>query len=538
MKRLSIHFVAWFLFAAVPLTVSAQDLPGWKLVWSDEFNQPDGSSPDATKWVFDLGTGNNGWGNNELQFYTARTNNARIEGGHLVIEALQESFGGRNHTSARLKTQGKAAWTYGRIEARLKLPRGQGIWPAFWMLGTNITSVGWPSCGEIDVMENIGSVTNRVHGTIHGPGYSGGNGIGGSHTLPGGGAYADDFHVFAAEWETNRIRWFMDGQLYFTVTPASLPGGSRWVFTQPQFLLLNLAVGGNWPGPPDPSTVFPQRLTVDYVRVYTATNSSEPETPPDCEGNALLNPGFEIGELSNWQTYGSGFNTLLQHVSSVPVRSGTNVFKVFGQFTGGENYSGLYQDLPTAPGMSYTANGWAYTPANDRLAGANTAWIEVTFRDAGLSILGFYRSAIFTADTPAGDWHNLTVTNHLNPATYQIIGSVTDLIAPAGAELVRYQVVFRQPATAAGAVLFDDLNLALPVDPEVSIPVLAARESDRVQISFATAAGLAYQVRYRDQLNSGPWLVLTNVTGDGATRTVADALSGDQRFYHVVRVCN
>lgn len=538
MTRLKILFAILFTCAAGLLTASAQNLAGWQLVWADEFDQSDGSLPDTTKWVFDIGTGNNGWGNNELQYYTSRTNNARIEDGHLVIEALQESFGGRNYTSARLKTQGKASWTYGRIEARLKLPRGQGIWPAFWMLGTNITSVGWPTCGEIDVMENIGSVTNRVHGTIHGPGYSGGNGIGGSITLGGGTAFADDFHVFAVEWETNRIRWFMDGQQYFTATPASLPGGSQWVFTQPQFILLNLAVGGNWPGSPNASTVFPQRLTVDYARVYTATNSAEPEPPSGCDGNALLNPGFEQGGLANWQTYGNGLNTVLQHVSSVPVHSGTNVFKAFGQFTGGENYSGVYQDVPTAPGMIYAANGWAYTPSNDRIAGANSAWMEVTFRDAGLNILSFYRTAIFTANTPDGIWHKLAVTNKVNPTTYQNIGSVTNFTAPTGAEVVRFQTVFRQPATAAGAVLFDDLNLSVPVASEVPISAVAAHDGTQLRISFPTVTGLAYQVRYTNELNVGQWLVLTNVTGDGATRTIADELAGDQRFYHVVRVCN
>lgn len=538
LKRLGQHLIILFLCAFGLPGALAQELPGWKLVWADEFDQPDGSSPDASKWVFDIGTGNNGWGNNELQYYTSRTNNARIEGGHLVIEARQESFGGRNYTSARLKTQGKASWTYGRMEARINLSRGKGIWPAFWMLGTNFTSVGWPACGEIDIMENIGSETNRVHGTIHGPGYSGANGIGGSLSLPGGAAYADDFHVFAAEWETNRIRWFMDGQLFFSVTPARLPAGSQWVFTQPQFILLNLAVGGNWPGAPDASTVFPQRLTVDYVRVYAATNTSEPESPPGCDGNALVNPGFEVGGLTGWQTYGNGFNTVIQHVSSAPVRGGTNVFKVFGQFTGGDNYSGVYQDLPTSPGTSYTAHAWAYTPANDRIAGANAAWIEVTFRDVGLNILSFYRSGIFNADTPAEAWHNLAVTNRISPVTYQVIGSVTNLPAPAGAEWVRYQVVFRQPSTAAGAVLFDDLNLSLPVDPEVPIPALVARDDDQLRISFPTTDGLAYQVRYREELNLGQWLVLTNLTGDGTTRTVADALSSDRRFYHVVRVCN
>ena len=153
----------------------------------------------------------------------------------------------------------------------MKIPRGQGIWPAFWMLGTNIASVSWPACGEIDIMENIGKEPGTVHGTVHGPGYSGDAGIGGPSTLPGGAALADDFHVYAIEWETNRIRWFLDRQVYFTLTPANLPAGKEWVFNQPHFLLLNLAVGGGWPGYPDATTTFPQRITVDYVRVYSKT---------------------------------------------------------------------------------------------------------------------------------------------------------------------------------------------------------------------------------------------------------------------------
>ena len=251
---------------------------GWHLVWSDEFNQPDGSAPDATKWSCEVG--GNGWGNNELEYYTARTNNVRIEDGKLVIEARQENFDGKQHTSARLLTRDKGSWTYGRMEARMKIPRGQGIWPAFWMLGTNIASVNWPACGEIDIMENIGKEPGTVHGTVHGPGYSGGAGIGGPLTLPAGAALADDFHVYAIEWETNRIRWYLDSQLYFTVTPTNLPAGRPWVYNQPQFLLLNLAVGGGWPGYPDATTTFPQRMTVDYVRVYQ-------KTPPPPAANNL-----------------------------------------------------------------------------------------------------------------------------------------------------------------------------------------------------------------------------------------------------------
>ena len=237
-----------------------------ELVWSDEFNQSDGSALDAGKWNYELG--GNGWGNNELEYYTASTNNARIEDGKLVIEARPEKVGGKNYTSARLLTKGKCSWTYGRIEARIKIPRGQGIWPAFWMMGTNISSVSWPTCGEIDIMENIGKEPGLIHGTVHGLGYSGGSGIGGPGALPGGATFADDFHVYAVECEPDRLCWLVDGQPYFTITPARLPAGTKWVFNEPKFMLLNLAVGGAWPGNPDGQTIFPQRMVVDYVRVY------------------------------------------------------------------------------------------------------------------------------------------------------------------------------------------------------------------------------------------------------------------------------
>ena len=255
------------LSGVVALTTPAfsQALPGWTLSWADEFSQANGTKPDNTKWGYDIG--GSGWGNNELQYYTDRSENARIENGQLVIEARAENFGGKNYTSARLLTKDKWSWTYGRIEARIKIPKGQGIWPAFWMLGANIGAVGWPNCGEIDIMENIGSLPSTLYGTLHGPGYSGGGGISGNTILTGA-ALGDDFHVYAIEWEENRIRWFLDGQQFFTLTPANLPPGSAWVFNQPQFLILNVAVGGNWPGNPNGSTVFPQRMTVDYVRVY------------------------------------------------------------------------------------------------------------------------------------------------------------------------------------------------------------------------------------------------------------------------------
>jgi len=251
-------------------TQKVADPMAWRLVWSDEFNGPNRSGVDPTKWV--LETGGWGWGNNELEYYTNRLQNAHIENGSLVIKALKENYTGpdgrRNYTSARLKTQSKFSLTCGRIEARVKVPYGQGIWPAFWMLGTNIDQVGWPRCGEIDVMENIGREPSTVHGTIHGPGYSGANGLEASYSLSNGRRFANDFHTFATEWEPNVIRFYVDGTLYKTRTPADLPSNSSWVFDHPFFILLNVAVGGNWPGNPDASTVFPQTMMVDYVRAY------------------------------------------------------------------------------------------------------------------------------------------------------------------------------------------------------------------------------------------------------------------------------
>ncbi len=250
-------------FTAVPV---AGQKPPWRLVWNDEFNGPDGSAVDSTKWVFEQGN-NNGWGNSELEYYTDHLTNARVEGGSLVITANKESIGTYQYTSARMKTQGKFTQKYGRFEARIKLPQGQGMWPAFWMLGDNINQAGWPTCGELDIMENIGREPSIVHGTIHGPGYSGAQGLGGQYTLASPLRFADDYHIFAVEWDPDAIRWYVDGNLYSTHVPADVPG-KTWVFDHPFFILLNLAVGGGWPGNPDSTTQFPQKMLVDYVRVY------------------------------------------------------------------------------------------------------------------------------------------------------------------------------------------------------------------------------------------------------------------------------
>lgn len=251
--------VATVGFTSTPAAAAPGDI-----IWSDEFNGPAGSAPDSSKWGYDLG--NWGWGNNEWQNYTNSRANSQLDGsGNLVITARREANG--TYTSARLTTQGKYLPKYGRVEARIQIPRGQGIWPAFWMLGGNIGQVGWPQSGEIDIMENIGREPHLVHGTIHGPGYSGGAGLLGTYTHPQYWSFADTYHTFAVDWKPGYIAWYVDGNKYHEVTPASL-GGRQWVFDQQFYILLNVAVGGDWPGYPDGSTQFPQQMKIDYVRVY------------------------------------------------------------------------------------------------------------------------------------------------------------------------------------------------------------------------------------------------------------------------------
>jgi len=246
-----------------------------KFAFRDEFDKANNTPIDSSKWTAEIGGG--GWGNQELQYYTNSIENAYHDGqGLLVVKAIKLTpplnlncwYGQCQYTSARLITKGKFDRKYGKFEARIKIPRGQGIWAAFWMLGNNIDKVGWANCGEIDVMENIGREPSTVHGTIHGPGYSGANAIGGSYNLTNNQKFADDFHIYAAEWKENKIAFYVDGNLYKTLTPQDLPPGKQWVYDHPFFMILNLAIGGPWGGAPDATTVFPQTMLIDYVRVY------------------------------------------------------------------------------------------------------------------------------------------------------------------------------------------------------------------------------------------------------------------------------
>ena len=252
----------------------------WTQVWSDEFDGAAGASVDAAKWSYDLGdgcsSGNCGWGNNEKEYYTSAPDNIALDGqGHLAIVARQATgltcyYGACRYTSAKITTRGKLSAAPGRVEARIKLPAGQGLWPAFWMLGSSFPGTPWPACGELDIMENRGSTPNISSSAVHGPGYSGNTPFARANTIAPG-TLADDYHLFAVEWNADAVNFYVDGSAHYSVLRAELQERGASILDQPYFIILNLAVGGNFDGDPRSDAIFPATMLVDYVKVYTAT---------------------------------------------------------------------------------------------------------------------------------------------------------------------------------------------------------------------------------------------------------------------------
>jgi beta-glucanase (GH16 family) len=290
----------------------------WNLVWSDEF---DGTSINKANWTYDIG--GNGWGNSELQYYTNRIDNSTVKDGNLLIIAKKESYGGKNYTSARLKTQGLQSFTYGKIEGRMKFPKKQGIWPAFWALGNNINQVSWPKCGEIDILEHV-SLSPTINGTIHWDN-SGHSQYGGSTAC----STVADFHLYGIEWDAKSIKWFLDGKKYFEANIANNINSTD-EFHAPFFFILNLAVGGVWPGNPDATTTFPDTLYVDYIRVYQlGTTSAISDQKAD---------QFSLG-----QNYPNPFKSKTSISYQVPTKSYVSL-KVFN-LTGGEVSSIISEEM-------------------------------------------------------------------------------------------------------------------------------------------------------------------------------------------------
>jgi len=356
------------LTAMLALTGSVASAQNWQLVWQDNFDNSIG--PD---WVFETGAG--GWGNNELQYY--RQENATIENGQLVITAKKENFGGAAYTSARMKTQGRKSWTYGRIEARIAMPSFSGSWPAFWMLGSNIGSVGWPSCGEIDIMEHINNAGD-VHGTVHWTGSNNAYASYGSATPVSVTAY----HTYSIEWTPAYIKWFVDGAQYNEINIQNNVGGTE-EFQRDFFILLNFAVGGNWPGFTIDQNAFPAKYYVDYVRVY--------------QNGGTNNPGFST--TIQGESYGSSAGVQLE--TTTDAGGGQNV----GYIDTGDWMAYNNINIPTTGAYKVE-----YRVASQN--GGGRLSLDV---NAGANVLGYI-------DIPStGGWQNWTTVSHtvnINAGTY------------------------------------------------------------------------------------------------------------------------
>ncbi len=314
-KRIFLVFALTMFMATMLIGGAVRGADGdWALIWADEFNGPAGSGIDRNNWQVEV-TANPA--NAELQAYVDSINNIYLmqdpdnpNNRVLVLKAMRDTSGGREYTSGRVNTQNKHLWTYGKFEARLKLPYGQGIWPAFWMLGGNFPTVGWPNCGEIDIMEFVGKEPNLVYGTLHGPAYNGGGGLGAWHRYSGG--FTNDWHTYAVEWEPNIVRWYFDGQLFALRTIDDL-NGREWVFNHNFFIILNLAVGGEWPGSPNASTVFPQYYYIDYVRVYQRAGGVYPPYP---YRNLVAIKSVGSGQYACSDSYATPTNALIANRGS------------------------------------------------------------------------------------------------------------------------------------------------------------------------------------------------------------------------------
>ncbi|MDO6519529.1 carbohydrate-binding protein [Zobellia uliginosa] len=384
MKKITIYLLMALCFGLTPM-LSAQD---YNLVWQDEFN--DGIGPD---WVFETGMNYMGWGNNELQYY--RRENAHVENGNLVITAKRENFGGAQYTSARMKTQGRKSFKFGKIEARIALPSGQGLWPAFWMLGSNITSVSWPACGEIDIMERVNSDL-RTYGTIHWPDQNGdvvsyGDGVGVSD--PG------QYHVYSVEWDTDSIKWFVDGQQFHEADISNGINGTG-VFQNEFFIILNMAVGGDWPGFDVDHSKLPAEMLVDYVRVYQKGDDNDNANALQIEAESYLyandvqkEPCSEGGEnvgyinKGSWMAYpGINFPSSGNYLIEYRVASAVDGGRFSSDLEAGETVLGELSVPNTGAWQNWTTisqtvnvNAGTYQFGLYSISGGwNINWIKIT----------------------------------------------------------------------------------------------------------------------------------------------------------------
>jgi len=454
----------------------------WQLVWSDEFTN--GISGD---WVFETGAG--GWGNNELEYY--RRENASVQNGQLVISAKRESYGGANYTSVRMKTQGKKSWTYGKIEARIAMPAFQGSWPAFWMLGDNISSVGWPGCGEIDIMEHV-NTGGGINGTVHWKDANGNQADYGNATSVGSVA---DFHVYSIEWTSSYIRWFVDGNKYNEINIANNVGSTE-EFQRSFFILLNLAVGGNWPGFSIDNNAFPANMYVDYVRVYQ--DNGVPQSTgvatfyKDCNfgGYAV---GLPVGSYNITDLQARGISN--DDISSLKINSGYEV-----QLFWDMNFTGSSIVL-NSDNSCLVNNGWN-DQASSLIVRTKTNTFSTTIQAENYSaMLGVQNEAT----TDAGGGQDV---GYIDQGDWMAYNNIT--FPTSGTYTIQYRV-----ASISGSRLSMDLNAGSIQLGTVNIPATGGWQNWTTVSQTVTVNAGTYNVGIYAQAGGWNinWFSITKNTG-------------------------
>ncbi|MBN2163083.1 MAG: glycoside hydrolase family 16 protein [Pontiellaceae bacterium] len=505
-------------------------------IWSEEFNT--GSLPDRDIWSYDTGAG--GWGNAELQEYTTNSANARIEDGQLVITAIRQ---GNSFTSGRVKTQDKLTFKYGTVEARIQIPDlGNGLWPAFWTLGNNISSVSWPACGEIDVMEmgNAGAIADgvvnrRTGSTAHWE-------SGGGHASYGlnkdvASNLNGSFHIYRMEWTPDAIKTYIDGIWIWTIDISGGAASDLEEFHQPHFFVLNMAVGGTYTGIYNASGItaaFPAEYRIDYIRLYdngyTELGGTSTVTPPDPGSNLLTNEGFEFG-TTGWSTSLSGGSA---DTSSSRAKEGSQSLIINSDGAGDWASPNASQSFQASEGDVFNLQGYLLNPSSDPISGSSFGLFKIEFRDGSGNVLD--PATVDIGGSAAAPYYGAESTPFLNASspTDSWIFSEVQAEAPAGTATVGFYLLNVNQPGNTGPVYFDAIQATLIGDPAEPVNLSASVTGDQIQLSFPSQNGVNYQLAYKSCLTNAAWIPLETVVGDGSTNTLSQTITSLNRFYTIL----
>lgn len=533
-KQLVRHIPLWLTRCCIAILAGTCTLASAQtLVWSEEFDS--GSAPDSEVWSYDMGNGTDGWGNWELQDYTSNAANVRVESGNLIITAVKS---GSSFTSARIKTQEKLTFKYGRIEARIQTPDlGNGLWPAFWTLGNNYSSVGWPGCGEIDIMEmgnsgaiDDGVVNRRVGSHLHWGSLPNHPNYGTSYNYPSD--IDGTFVTYRMDWTPTLIKTYINNIKFFEMNISGTPE-----FRQPHFFILNLAVGGTYTGIYGSSGItapFPAEYKVDWIRIYdygdTVLGGTSTIEPPIPGTNLLENPGFESG-TDGWNQSLSGGSA---SASTAYAHEGTRSLVIDSTGAGDWLSPNLSQSFTASPGDVFNLQGYMLNPSGSPIAGGSFGLFKIEFRDSGGNLLIPDAVEIgILQDHP--DYPGAESTPHLNAssATDTWIFSEVQVEAPADTATVGFYLLNVNDPSNPGPMYFDDVQAMLIGDPVLPFSLTSAVMGGNFQISFPTQVGASYQVAYKSSMTNETWIPIETIVGDGDTNSVSYAATNPACFYRV-----